>query len=326
MLMGRAGAAVVLCLIGLLGRETRRRAGDADYYVAWQGVTRHYSVHAPATGARGRVLPVVLVLHGAGGSGAGVIRQGHWSELSDADGFLVVAPDAEPADLSLMARPLTNPTAWNDGSGRGPWAHRDVDDVGFIGHVLDDVARRYSIDRTRVYATGFSSGASMTWRLGAELADRLAAIAPVSGHLWLNPSALPHPLPALFIVGTADPLNPLAGGEAPNPWGGTEVKPPLLSSPAKWARLLHCAAEPPQGVNERGLEIRVYAGCSAELWVELVDGLGHRWPGGLDLLPDRLVGPASSRLDASREIWDFFARHAWTGVGPPPPSEPSAKR
>lgn len=295
-------------------------SGDADYYVGWQGVTRHYMVHTPVGGAHGRTLPVVLVLHGASGNGAGIVRQGHWAELADADGFLVVAPDAETADLQRAPRFYTNPTAWNDGSGRGPWASRDVDDVGFIGHVLDDVARRYAIDRTRIYVTGFSSGASMAWRLGVEMADRVAAIAPVSGYLWLDPPSLARPVPALVIGGTADPLNPLGGGEAPLLWGGTAIKPPVLSSPTKWARLLRCKATPPQNVKERGLDIRVYSGCAAELWVELVDGLGHRWPGGVDPLPDKLVGASSSRLDATREIWDFFARHTLGGGGNRAPS------
>src|SRR5438094_329198 len=86
---------------------------------------------------------------------------------------LMAAPDATRPDPQLPARFYTNPAVWNDGSARPPAdrvAH--VDDVGFLRTLLDELPRRWPIDPTRIYATGFSNGAGMTFRLGLELAGR----------------------------------------------------------------------------------------------------------------------------------------------------------
>ena len=82
----------------------------------------------------------------------------------------------------MPAQFLTNPRLWNDGSGRGTIGVEHVDDLGFISAMIDFLEARYSADPARIYCTGFSNGASMTFSVGLNLSDRIAAIAPVAGH------------------------------------------------------------------------------------------------------------------------------------------------
>jgi polyhydroxybutyrate depolymerase len=172
------------------------------------------------------------------------------------------------------------------------------------------------VDKRRIYATGFSNGASMSFRLGVELAHRFAAIAPVAGALWLEPGTLKHPVPMLYITGTADPLNLIEGG-VPKLLNGAydpvraKAKPPVKDSIHKWARALGVPTVP--RINEAdGVRTETY-GAEAQVIYIAIDGMGHHWPGGRSLLPESMVGTWSGKLRATDVIWDFFRRHARGG-------------
>ena len=137
------------------------------------GLRRTYVVALPEQLKPGALVPLVILLHGAGGRGLVALQNYRWDTKAAAEGFIAVAPDAAPAFIGLAANFRTNPRYWNDGSDRGPAQHRQVDDTAFIARLIDQLVGRYPIDTQRVYATGFSSGASMVHRIGIELADRL---------------------------------------------------------------------------------------------------------------------------------------------------------
>jgi polyhydroxybutyrate depolymerase len=59
----------------------------------------------------------------------------------------------------------------------------DTDDPDFVRALVDHARRRWGADPYRVYATGASNGAAMSYRLAAALPGVVAAIAPVSGAL-----------------------------------------------------------------------------------------------------------------------------------------------
>ncbi|MFV1967883.1 MAG: PHB depolymerase family esterase [Pirellulaceae bacterium] len=111
-----------------------------------------------------------------------------WAEKADREGFLAVFPEGTPPDPSRPARFIGNPQTWNDGSKRSNLgaAVRGVADVEFVSAMLSDLSTRFKVDKRRVYATGFSNGASMTFRLARELSTAIAAVAPVAGADWLE--------------------------------------------------------------------------------------------------------------------------------------------
>ena len=58
-----------------------------------------------------------------------------------------------------------------------------------LAALLDDIERRYRVDKQRVYVTGLSMGGFGTWSLALEFPDRFAGIAPIcgGGHWWVAP-------------------------------------------------------------------------------------------------------------------------------------------
>jgi polyhydroxybutyrate depolymerase len=251
--------------------------------------------------------PLVVVLHGAGGSGALMLDRHGWRAKADAEGFLVAAPDGLPtrpdAELSFLA----NPRLWNAGQ-LNRWAPRKgPDDVRFIADLLDAVRDRFAYDERRVYVTGHSNGASMTFRLGAELSDRLAAIAPVAGLIAVRDARPARVLPTLYIIGTHDPFQPLDGGEVKLPWGRRTCAP-VSKYLTDWARVMGCRTDPIVVADDshwRSLEYPPLDG-GPPLRAIFVEGHGHEWPGGSSGLSARLMGPSSDHFDATDVIWDFF--------------------
>jgi polyhydroxybutyrate depolymerase len=239
-----------------------------------------------------------------------------WAEKSEKEGFLIVFPNAmspNPSQPSSFAR---NPQLWNDGSGRFYPGQKTPDDVAFINAMLNDLLARLTIDARRIFATGFSNGASMSFRVGAELSKRIAAIAPVAGACWLEPLLLERPVPMCYITGKADPLNPIEGGVPKLATGASEKvrskpKPPVRDSILNWAKALGCPLTPASTSEANGVRTETYGPGheGTEVIYITVDGLGHTWAGGKSLLPESMVGMTSDKIKATDVIWEFFQRH-----------------
>lgn len=276
-----------------------------------EGGARTYHLVVPPNLGAGAKVPLVIVLHGAGGNGRHALATYRWGERAPADGFIAVAPDALPPKRDAPPRFADNPPYWNDLSGRGNLAHQQIDDVGFISALLDQLLAAYPIDADRVFVTGFSSGASMAHLLGMKLSPRLAAIAPVAGRAWADVAPV-APLPVLMIFGEQDPLQPFAGGHGKTPWGDGPLMPPVVEIGAKWARLMGCATT---SVTDRLAPLvarETWRGCRGrgEVTFLAIAEQGHHWSQGHeDRLPSPIAGPATAALNTTQVIWEFFLAH-----------------
>ncbi len=256
--------------------------------------------------------PVLLAFHGGGGNARQFRRSLTLDEDADARGFIVVYPYG----TGKLRRSLLT---WNAGTCCGYATNEDVDDVDFVRALLDELGRRTPIDTERVYATGFSNGAMFAYRLAAELPDRIAAIAAVSGAMVL-PKALPtRPVPILHIHSVDDPRALYAGGLGP-PFPLTNSRQqhtPVRQVLQSWAAWNGCGAEPEEGepvTAENGhTATRLTWGPGSD-GVEVVHwrltGGGHAWPGGVPTGREKIVGAPTDVIDADGEIWDFLSR--WT--------------
>jgi polyhydroxybutyrate depolymerase len=269
----------------------------------------HYTLHVPPKYDAARATPLVLILHGAGGKGDGYLDKAGWAKKADRAGFVAVAPDGLTARPDEKEAFLTNPRLWNSGQLPETSPRAKIDDVAFFKALLDEVGRRVTVDKARVYVTGHSNGAGMTFRLGAELSERFAAIAPVASVPWVKDPKPSRPLPTLYIIGTEDPLVPFKGGESTTPWG-KRTTPPVAEGLAKWAKALGCPEEPKTLRDKDGVKVVEYGPGKGDvkLTAYFIAGQGHNWPGGKDLLPARLVGPSSDKLNATDVIWEFFEK------------------
>ena len=281
------------------------------------GLQRSYRLHLPAHAPQ--PWPLVIVFHGFGGDGENVLQQGRWVEKSAAAGFAVLAPDGSVEHENRAARFIGNPRSWNSGAGTGsPAQQRGVDDIGFVRALLDELLHLQPLDPSRIYATGFSNGAAMAFRVGLEMSERIAAIAPVANSLLVPPQPLARPVSLLLIWGSADPLNPMEGGSVTRS-SGVVPRPSAKDSWHTWSGLLHCTGEPTQTALSDRVALRAQRHCdggASSQWIS-VDGLAHQWPGGRTYL--RLIsGPGSDAIDATDQIWRFFVEQ--------PRRQPAAQR
>jgi polyhydroxybutyrate depolymerase len=250
------------------------------------------------------------MLHGGGGTAENAVKETGWSTKADTAGFLVAYPNATPPDPSKPAKFRGNPQTWNDASGRFEKDGGEPDDVAFIGAMIDDIATKTSLDPHRIFVTGFSNGASMAFAVGAGLSERIAAIAPVAGACWLTGLKLKRGVSLCYITGTADPLNPIPGGPVKFGLGGRD-KPPVLDSVIKWIEAVGAKVDPADDSEANGVRTRRYGpgNDGAEVVFITIDGQGHIWPGGVNLLPEFIVGKATDKLKAVDVIWEFFEKH-----------------
>jgi polyhydroxybutyrate depolymerase len=282
-----------------------------DLKIKVDGHTWTYHMHVPPQASSGGA-PLVVVFHGAGGNGRDYLTKNGWVALSDKEGFVVAAPDGLPALPRLPANFRMNPRLWNSGQLNAQSPRAKINDMAFVKALLEDVAHRTAIDKNRIYATGHSNGAGMTFKIGAELSSLFAGIATVMG---LNTSEGAQPtkaLPTLMLIGTRDPLNPIEGGERQLPWGKSTV-PPISQGIKAWSQSMDC---PTPAVNERDddqVSVESFKQCrnGAIYTIWYLKGQGHAWPGGQDSgLPESVMGPNITRVNATALIWQFFSKIA----------------
>ena len=274
---------------------------------------REYLVHVPPAAEQGAPLPLVIALHGGGGKAETMDDLSKITPIADREGFLVAFPQGVSK-------------SWNDGrKGTGSTAEKEnVDDVGFIRAVVEDVAAKLALDRRRVYATGISNGAMMSSRLACEAADVVAAVAPVAGTVaeafetWCRPG---RPVAVIAFLSTKDPLVPFGGGqiEAFLPFlkRGRVVSADAFA--AFWAANNGCQGErqitelPDRVQSDKSrVVLHEFGGCEGGATVALyvVEGGGHTWPGGQQYMTRWLVGRTNRDVSASELIWRFFAAQA----------------
>lgn len=273
------------------------------------GLKRTYHLYVPAVYDSKKPVPLVIALHGGGGTGERMDKFTGLNALADRNGFVVAYPDAVEKN-------------WNDGRDLEDYRSQreNIDDVGFISALIDALSNQYAVDRNRVYVTGASNGAMMSFRLACELTDKITAIAPVIGSLGENVSktcAPSRPIPVLIIGGTGDPLMPWNGGHVHLFRRKLGRVLSFADTTRFWVEHNGCNPDPqtswlPDVNPEDGTRIRkkVYGRCNQGVEVVLYEivGGGHTWPGGPQYLPEWIIGITSKDMNAGEVIWEFFER------------------
>ncbi len=321
--------ALALVALGTHGASAEPGGRDRSHTLEHDGLTRHFRVHLPP-GFRPSRLPMVLVLHGGGGSVAGTVRTTGMDSTAGKQRFIAVYP----AGTGRMEDKLLT---WNAGRCCGSAAQNNVDDVGFVSELIDFMADRYRIDRRRVYATGHSNGAQMSYRLACELADRITAVAPNASQGVPEECRPSRPMPVLHFHGTEDGCSLYGGGECGGCFAdffrsfGLPVRrttwscPPVPEAVAGWAARNRCSQETEVTLERGDVRCTTYQGCAGDADVTLctIDGGGHTWPGGnygpeiCQTRPEGTlcrrwkegVGEINRDVDANEVMWDFFSRH-----------------
>lgn len=282
-------------------------AGTYDRALDHDGMSRTYRLHIPAGYDGATAMPVLFMLHGSFGSAEGASIYYGWREKADAEGFIAVFPQGAGAV----------PT-WNAAHCCGFAQRRDVDDVGFIAAILDELSLALSVDAKRVYATGMSNGAMLCHRLAGERADLFAAIGPVAGTVGGErvigaPQSLPpapgQPVAVIVFHGTEDNFVRYGGGVPKRGALLGRVDEAVPQSVQFWQGANGCDATPLIESLGGGDVVRETYACPAGADVVLytIIGGGHAWPGGQRPRP-RADAP-SCAINATDTIWEFFEAH-----------------
>jgi len=278
---------------------------------------RSYLIATPEHAAAG-LRPLVILLHGHGGSGKQVFGQERihspmrvWLDIAEREQLVVIAPDG--------LRGKDNLPGWNDcrsDSTTNPHA----DDAGFIAALIERAVAQHRADPARVYVMGMSNGGGMVYRLASEIPGKLAAFAAVAA-----PSAVAslcpapsHPLPALIVHGTDDKIVPFNGGDVGGAFlrgrGKTGSAPDAV---ALWRKLDQLNGAPvettfPQRGDSGTTATRTLWGADPrQLQVEFirVEHGGHTEPSlqqPLQWAVRALLGRQNDDFEMAEEAWSFF--------------------
>jgi polyhydroxybutyrate depolymerase len=297
-------------LVGLAGCKTQAPAAQVDASPPSPAVATSSSRRRPPSAPRDfafyvpyrleatKPAPLVVFFHGYGSSGVPHARAWGLEALADAKGFVLARPDG-----TIDAR---GSRFWNATDACCDFGHTDVDDVGFVGSLIDAAVARYNVDPKRVYVVGHSNGGFFAYRLACDLAPRIAAAVSVAGATWADRSRC-HPASPVSIAqahGTKDDIIRLGGGtvfDLPVP-----PYPSVEATVAAWAAYDGCAGaieRTPKrldlvpGLAGAETTVSAYGGCPAGVAVELwsIDGGDH--------------APSFARA-WSEALYAFFAAHS----------------
>ncbi len=295
------GLGALLVVLPWVFAQAQESPASVERHVRVGARDRSFLIDLPPRYATRGPLPLVLDFHGGGGSPTGARTQTGFSTLGARVGAIVVYPAGSGrfGDERLLT--------WNTGSCCGYAKAANIDEAAFVRALLDTLERTYPIDRSRIFATGLSNGGMMSYLVACRLADRIAAIAVVSGELSMdcNPS---RPVSVLIIHGTADENLPYNGGVGRKALDKHDVRPVSFAVDS-WRRFDRCPDAALTSSHD-GVTHSAWSPCADGTAVELykIESGGHAWPSGERM--SRILDAPSNALDATQTAWAFFVAHA----------------
>lgn len=266
--------------------------GFSEHTLESSGTQRSYMLYVPES-YTGDPVPLLLGLHPSGGNPQSQVNVSGFDALADRHGFVVAFP------AGIFANSVSS-RSWNANMDDG------VDDVLFIRDLIDEVTGMVSVDRTRIYASGFSGGARMSSRLACELSDVLAAAAPVAGIQYPDGCIPSRPVPILTFHGRADATNHYELRADSRPYWRMGVE----TAVDRWRQANGCTLDNETAYVTSSVTFHSWKQCEggAEIEFYIIEDGGHTWPGA------RRMSTNASRvtnmdIDASQLIWEFFSRH-----------------
>lgn len=295
------------------GCLNRRRDDDPHTEIRsiiYDDYNRSYRVFIPGTYNQYLKNALVFILHGGGGSAENTenqLTQQGFNRIAEENNIIVVYPDGIEKK-------------WNDGRTEisENESYYDVDDVGFLNLLIDELTDEFNIQDNNVFFTGLSNGGFMCYRMGFENPENIKAIAPVCAtnavDLLANYSAN-GPVSIAIMCGTADPLVPYEGGYI-TVFNHTRSKITSVNDTVDyWVGLNQCDHDvevykypdisPDDGTHV--IRQSYHGGINGTVvYLYTIHGGGHTWPGGYQYFPEWLIGKTCRDIDANEVIWEFF--------------------
>jgi len=292
-------ASVFFCSVLLSSVSAQIKSVYSSVYdsLIYKGLVRTYLLHAPPGYVNTKPTSLIIALHGGFGSALNIENQSKLSVKSDEANFIVVYPEGIKV---LGVR------TWNAGGCCGAAASFGIDDVGFIDTLIKKLSAEYNIDQRKIFATGISNGGMMSYRLASDLANKIAAVAPVAATMVIKTNCNPpRPVPIIHFHSFNDTNVPYNGGVGSGVSG--HYNPPLDSVFNVWMNVNSCVQRDTVKNDQKYLLVK-WSNCNnnSEIHFYMTRDGGHSWPGGEKYLP----GDEPSRvINADDLMWEFFQAH-----------------
>ncbi len=276
-----------------------------------------WAAHEPPTTRRTRShsAPLMIVLHGLGGTGANFEKWAGFDPIAGREGFVVVYPDAIDGKWSY-GRPIAGPMPKT--------GDQTVDDVGFMRRLIDELIGKKIAGPGRIYVTGPSRGGLMTYTMACAFSDRIAAAVPVITGMTYHQIADCHPsraVPIMLIAGTNDNAQMYDG------WiYATGRQMSVVETIEYWRVLDECTGQeggaflPHLNPDDRtGVAIIKWTGCRKDTEVRFykVVGGGHQIPslvGTANPMSEQKFGLRNHDIESAEEIWSFVKQFSLTDL------------
>ena len=256
-------------------------------------LARAYSKFIPSSYSKNSSIPLVVLLHGYGSTGAQQESYMKFESVAEKNKFILVYPDGTI-----------------DSVGRRFWNATDAccsffspeDDDAYLLSILKDMESNYSIDPKRIYFAGHSNGGFMSYRMACRHPDRIAAIASLAGASFFKPTdcGATNSVSVLQVHGTKDETIFYDGGQILG-----NSYPSAFASASQWATVNQCTQNAVTRSTKLDLEgniagdetsIKAWTNCQNSSEVEL-------WT-----MENGTHIPTLSSTFANK-IWEFFAAH-----------------
>lgn len=187
------------------------------------------TVSLPAGYDPAQPIPLIVLLHGYGASGAIQESYMRFTPIQDQYGFAFCAPDGTQNGAGQRF--------WNATDACCNFQGSNVDDVAYLISLIEAIEAAVEIDPRSIHLVGHSNGGFMSYRMACERPDKIASIASLAGATFLDPADCVGmgPVHILQIHGTADTTIRYGGGSI----GGSGY-PGALETAQMWAARNGC--------------------------------------------------------------------------------------
>ena len=232
----------------------------SEHCIQYDNLERCWLLLVPISLNESGNVPLLIDIHGGGDDMYEQRWTSDFANISMEQGFIVAYPQGHN-DI------------WNMGSSWGPCSVgilcSEEDDVGFILQVLDEIMQNHSIDKSRIYVTGWSNGCGMTQRLAVQASEFFAAAGCMSMYRFEEAPSDYSPIPFMEVHGLLDEIVHYVTTAAAAPAFGPEKG--AIQNLESWSDLNGCKGSIPEVVvSEVDYDIRGYTDCENETQVMLV--------------------------------------------------------
>lgn len=241
---------------------------------------RYFKITLPSAYQKNISIPLVIVLHDYSTNVEHTGLYTQMDQMAENAGFIAAYPEATINEQGYYI--------WNAGNKYEEWTD-NAKDVEFIRSLIDFLASKYNINKSKIFATGFSNGAMMVYKLALELSDKIAGVACVSGPMVEESVAPDNPVPLMHIHGDADIVVPHTGT---GQYGFQMVAVDEIIK--KWLTWNECSHVPAVLKYNTDVTALLWKG-KADVRLYLLHNAGHDWP-----------TKKRCNWSAAEYIWEFF--------------------